>query len=478
MKEALKPVEFTSKDTRFIKGFAILLLMWHHLCASPDTYYTGTTFPSIISFGGRSLTSWFADMGNISITIFSFLGGYALARCYERPHFFSGKIIAIYKNFWKIFFIFVPIGFLFFAHQTPYNNSDYVLHRFEQFDLQGLLFNLVGFSTSYNIEWWFFFPYLKALLVGLVFIYLNRKRRSYYVEFAEMLLLMMIVSMLLSLPHSDNYAFIVNNSFLNDYFYRTEIVTCVIMGTIFGKYNLLPRLINWTHTLPFVIRKAVSIVVILFILVQRNGVPTYDYIFVPLLTVALFELFGFSAWIYKCMEYVGRNSSNMYYMHTFLIFYFGACARLIYKPNNSLVSFLIFVGSCLLISIAINRFYMVLGKLLSRSFLFRQGVFETKSDEVKAMAVTAEPVAGAVKDDKYNIEATSASEPDTLPETIFVDDYSAPIRCDGCGRELKLGKMFCSCSECGIYYVKNKYKDDNAIGEMCSGSKVIWIKKK
>lgn len=515
-KAALKPVVFSPVDTRFIKGFAILLLMWHHLCASPDNYAHGTTFPSIINVAGKSLTAWFAGVGNISITIFSFLGGYALARCYTKPHFFSNKIISLYKSYWKIFFIFVPIGFLFFAHQDAYCVADYVLFRFSQFDLQGFIFNLVGFSATYNIEWWFFFPYLKALLIGMVFIHLNKNRRSYYVEFAEMFIFMMILEMLLSLSYNEGFGFIGGNSYLMDYLSRTDIVSCMLMGCIFGKYELLPRLINWAHQLPLLIRKLSSVAVILFVIAQRNG-STYDYIFVPLLTVALFELFGFFKLAHKCMSFVGKHSANMYYMHTFLIFYFGVTAKLIYKPNSSLLSFLIFVASCLLLSVGINKLYEQLGRLLEKTFILKRGVFEeppedvhqlepavivqeTKeepvsiaaSDEYKEVVYTPVPVETIKDDSEKNEKTENADRADNtdktentgkkvnrdLPDVLFVEDYSEAFNCLGCQKELRLKKVFCTCPDCGIYYIKNKYRDDSAVIEMCSGNDVVWMRKK
>ena len=96
----------------------------------------------------------------------------------------------------------------------------------------------------------------------------------------------------------------------------------------------------------------------------RNGM-SQDYVLTPCFIIALFELFGYSGVMRKGLAFLGKNSSNMYYTHTFYIFYFGAIAKLIYKPNNAIICYIIFVVICLLGSILINKFYELCSKVLN-----------------------------------------------------------------------------------------------------------------
>ncbi len=484
------PNVFSPADTRFIKGFAILLLLWHHLTIAPDNYYSGATFPAKFIIDGKSLTQWFAGIGNISVTIFSFLGGYALYKCYTKPHFFTSKILSLYKNFWKIFFIFVPVGFLFFSHQEPYCAAEYVCHNFENFDPSGFIYNLVGLSTSYNSEWWFFMLYPKALFLGLMFIYMNRKRQSPYLEIGELLILKMIFSALLTLSSKEGFDFISGNTIFNDYFAKTEVVTGVVMGSIFAKYELLPGLIRKAHSLPFGARKVLPVIVFLFILVVRKT-TSMDYIMVPLLIVALYELFGYLKPVRKIMEFVGKHSGNMYYMHTFLIFYFGATSALIYKPDNSLVSFLIFVAMCLAISVAIEYFYGFLYKLIAKTGLIKPGVLEPvpvmnvqkPAPVVHVQNPGSDGNVGKSVPETLSTGNTVTGDPnlqsgETFRDTLLVDSYSDPVPCVKCGMMLTMGKMFCRCPECGIFYVKNKYSEDQGVREIVSGTSTVILKKR
>ncbi|MCR4788859.1 MAG: acyltransferase [Lachnospiraceae bacterium] len=479
---------FTSADTRFIKGFAILLLMWHHLCNSPGNYYLGTTFPPKFIIAGKSLTMWFAKQGNISVTIFAFLGGYAIYKCFERPHFFTNKLWSLYKNYWKIFFVFVPIGFMFFAHQEQYCEAGYTCGVFSNFDLTGFVYTLVGLSCSYNIEWWFFFFYVKAVLIGLVFVYLNKKRNSCFVEIGEILIFMFLFQALSSLSYQEGFDFLRNNAILNDYFSKIEVLACVLLGTVFGKYDILLGLINWIHSLPLFFRKFISVAAIIIILVCRNE-AAMDYVFVPALIPALYELFGYTSFTQKCMGFVGKHSSNMYYMHTFLIFYYGAVARLIYKPNNSFVSFLIFVASCLVLSIVINKFYEILYKIAEKIHLLDRLAFaqpqETskieKTEQIKVDAPSASVAEEKIvnKDEPENVVTVLPRKDEiTDGETVYVDDYKAPVVCSKCGNEVILGKQFGMCNSCGIYYVRNKYRNDQTVIGLIGDKSIVWIKKR
>ncbi len=464
---AVNKTSFTPADTRFIKGFAILLLMWHHLTISPDNYYRGTTFPLKFMVFGKNLGLWFANVGNISVTIFAFLGGYALAKCYSKPHFFSDKIWSLYKNYWKVFFVFVPIGFLFFSNQQQFSDAEYVLNNFREFDFSGFIYNLVGLSTTYNSEWWFFMMYIKAVFLGLIFIHLNRNKKSYYVEIAELLLFVMVFSFFSSLSdRNENFSFIKDISIFTDFFSMTRVTALLIMGTVFGKYDLLPSLINHLHRYPLLWRKLISFVVIVLILVQRK---TYsiDYILVPLLVVSLYELFGYYGLIRKVMGFVGTHSSNMYYMHTFLIFYFGATARIIYKPDNSFISFLVFVAMCLVISVVINKFYDLLAFVVGKTGLLKDRFSEEKAEISHDKAA----------DNKVSAESAPQSRQETFSDVMTVDNYSDPINCIKCNKELVMGKMFCVCHDCGIYYIRNKYMNDDAISDIVSQNSVVWVKK-
>ena len=69
--------------------------------------------------------------------------------------------IKVYKRFWQVFFIFVPIGFLFLS---------------KPFAIQEFLYNMFCLKFGYNHEWWFLGTYIELLLVLSVMLMANQKR--------------------------------------------------------------------------------------------------------------------------------------------------------------------------------------------------------------------------------------------------------------------------------------------------------------
>lgn len=354
---------FSAEDTRIIKGIAILLMLHHHMFISPDNYPYGTVFKTIINYNGTSITHAISEFGNYCITLFAFLGGYSIYKCYKKPHFFTNKLLTLYKNFWKVFIIFIPIAFLFFGNQNPHANADYINNTYSCFNFREFVLNLIGINYTYNSEWWFFIFYIKAVFLGLIFIYIFENNNSYYKEIFGIFIFVIILRLFFVIGSREEYAGITEDV-INFFFQNYSIVAAVFMGIVFSKYDLLSRVISWLHELPFLARKSLSILSILSVFLYRYGL-SMDFIYVPLFVVALFELFGYSSVMRKGLAFLGRNSSNMYYTHTFYIFYFGAIAKLIYKPNNAIICYIIFVVICLMGSILINKFYELCSKVLN-----------------------------------------------------------------------------------------------------------------
>ncbi|MCR5719574.1 MAG: acyltransferase [Lachnospiraceae bacterium] len=354
---------FSAEDTRIIKGVAILLMLFHHLLVSPDNYPYGTAFKTFISFNGTSLSYGISKFGNFCVSLFAFLGGYSIYKCYKKPHFFTNKLLTLYKNYWKIFFIFIPIGFIFFGNQAPHANANYINNVYSHFEFKGFILNLIGINYTYNSEWWFFIFYVKAVFLGLIFIRVFEKNDSYYKEILGIVVFIILLRLLYALGSIETFSGVLKDDIALIFQNHGNMAT-VFMGIVFSKYNLLDRVIGWLHDLPLMARKGLSILVIVAVFIYRYGMAM-DYVLVPLFVTALFELFGYSRVTRKGLGFLGKNSSNMYYTHTFYIFYFGAVAKLIYKPNNAIVCYIIFVAVCLVGSVLINKFYELCSKKIT-----------------------------------------------------------------------------------------------------------------
>ncbi|MFA0062718.1 acyltransferase family protein [Vibrio breoganii] len=141
----------SKKDSDFIKGIAIILMLIHHFFAFPDRYPEGFIFSSDTITG--KLVFEIALFGKICVPLFLFLSGYAYALIGEKDYgYYLSKIFRITRTYWLIFIVFIPLGFLFAPERY-------------QFTLSEFISNLFYLSHSYNYEWWFLQPYILIVFI-------------------------------------------------------------------------------------------------------------------------------------------------------------------------------------------------------------------------------------------------------------------------------------------------------------------------
>ena len=113
------PDRFLSvNDTIAMKAIAILCMLAHHLWTFPERI-AGGPLESFFHISGLPLTAHFGVFAKICVSMFFFLGGYGLYKKYfgKRYNLFE-RLKKLYFAYWKIFVIFVPIGFICFSNQA------------------------------------------------------------------------------------------------------------------------------------------------------------------------------------------------------------------------------------------------------------------------------------------------------------------------------------------------------------------------
>ncbi len=106
--------EFTSSDTKKIKGIAIILMLIHHLWTFPERLVGGELNHLFNIFGDSSIFI-IGSFGQICVSIFFFLGGYGIYMQSKKRNFnILNNLKKLYIAYWKVFIIFIPITPLFF----------------------------------------------------------------------------------------------------------------------------------------------------------------------------------------------------------------------------------------------------------------------------------------------------------------------------------------------------------------------------
>ena len=360
-------MNFSKQDTKMIKGVAIIFMLMHHLWGFPDRYYNGTVYYGFL-FNGKNIWVQLGQFGQICVSIFAFLGGYALYINCNKEHYFLRKIQSLYFGYWKVFAVVVPIGFLFFREQEVYCKAESLCSVFGMFSIESLMMNFLGVFHTYNAEWWFFLFFIKCIFVGVVFAKLCKKINNYYLEFLIILLIMFLTDNLVPTiaKYDDALKVIYKNFLFEDLFDHTIFKIMFLFGITFAKYNLLNQVYGFLEEKNKIIRKFVAVFTIIIIFFMRTMiVRNMDYIYVPIMIVSLYELLNVTV-LKNAFSYLGGHSANIYYSHTFFCYYFGITASMVYKINNPVMSLINLLLISLAFSIIINKMYEWINKLLKK----------------------------------------------------------------------------------------------------------------
>ena len=169
------------------EGYRILLMLLHHIMAFPDRIPTKYQFA--LPATALKHLQMVGSFGKICVYILMFLGGLGLAKQIEAHKFhLLRKIWNLYRVYWRVFFVFVPLGFMFFSQQPRYSRA-FMWNRFADFSFGKFIQNLTGYASTYNGEWWFVRVFVAAIVLGSIYYYLTEKINNVYVETGLVLLL-------------------------------------------------------------------------------------------------------------------------------------------------------------------------------------------------------------------------------------------------------------------------------------------------
>ena len=290
---------FTKEHTSCIKGLAIFFMLFYHLTGSPGRLTQITQL--IPSWYGTSITHAF----QICVPLFLFMGGFGLYKTYSKKTSFSyrdalKRIFNLYKQYWIIFFIFVPIGFLFI---------DYTFHPLE------FISNLLAITSSYNGEWWFLSLYIELLLLFPIVIRINVNLKYHLLIFLGIFL---ITRFLLQIDIWDNDNILIYHS-------RAFLINLPIwmLGIIFAKFNIFQLIISKIQDL-----RLNNILIAFFCLaiplLGRAYLPMIgvtEIVLVPVEIIGIIILCEKMNYAKSILYQLGKHSTNMWLIHSFFIFY-------------------------------------------------------------------------------------------------------------------------------------------------------------
>lgn len=223
----------TKEQSKMLQGMAILMMLYHHLFATPEAL--GITYFSLLRFGTVNAELKTAFFFKLCVGIYAFVSGYGLCRVLNKEtpallkttegffkRLFSDcitvlkRLFSFYTQYLLVFIIFVPIGFIFF-------------HR--EFVLSEFLLNLTGISSTYNGAWWYVLQYYKMLLllpfIDCFFVVFRNKN-----ELIKQIVFYLGIAVVCVVMYKKGVLFTVLD------FFQPAFLLCFIAGFLLSKYRI------------------------------------------------------------------------------------------------------------------------------------------------------------------------------------------------------------------------------------------------
>lgn len=327
---------FSKSETNAIKGVAILLMLEHHLFTFVDRIPKGVEYNQTIMFNdGISLLWQIGCFGKICVPIFMFLGGYAMYITIKRNGRKLHEMICnLYVKYWKVFVVFVPIGFLFFADQPDYCGETVICHVFSNFDIGELVRNFFCGDFKYNREWWFMRTYLCTSFLGYVYIQCTQKMRSFWKELYIVVLIAISVQNLWpAIGDIAELGTLHTNEFYSNIIMIDASCLSFFAGILFAKYDAISKLHEILRQRARKLHAFISIFGIIAVFYLRTT-SNLDILLVPCLIVFLIDIINVIPLLKQCFQFLGKHSSNMWLIHSFYCYYFYGVVKIVCSSNN------------------------------------------------------------------------------------------------------------------------------------------------
>jgi|GEM_PF-331975 len=297
-------MELSRDDTRVLKGIAILLMVLLHLFARKETngLYEPFAYVNEVPF-----VYYLAILGDACRPIYMFVTGYAFFYICSRPEGSPllkniKRIVKLYINFWVVFFIFVPLGFLLGSEKV------FV------WDVKRLLMDFLGLANNHNGAWWFLQVYIIFVLVSpLLITVIKRMPAIVLVFFSGLLFLVCHIQRYHPIISTENnlVKYMLNLSVL----LGTSLLSFVI-GACFAKHKVFTRINKATQHLRF--KNSIGLAVIVAVIALHSFIESSAIApFNGVMLICIFTLMNKSPVIVKTLDYLSKHSTNIWLCHMF-----------------------------------------------------------------------------------------------------------------------------------------------------------------
>ena len=370
-------MDFSRDDTKMVKGFAIILMLYHHLFAYPaERLQPGVSYTPLLTFTSVDSAMLIGLFGKMCVALFLFLGGYgtwmsfqakrdkqllaqpkdATASADPLSSFTLAKIKGLYVPYLKVFVIVVPLALLL--------GDARVTATFES-----LFWNITGLNITYNGEWWFFTDYLILLATfPLMVRFFARKHATVSVDLLAICIWNAAVTWIVpSLAQADWASEFTQSIIWQKLFETMQWSACFLAGCLFARWDLLTKTKErFSGRYLACIGFLLCLAFLVCLRFKLNVGYRYDFLYAPLVCIALSVLVTTKTGVLlsKPLMAIGKHSTNIWLTHSFFCYHW--CQAFIYLPQWSPLVFLLLLGVSYAFSLVIDFIWVWLSKVYAR----------------------------------------------------------------------------------------------------------------
>lgn len=334
----------TKEDSNALKGFAILLVLFHHL------FYN---HPEIsINIMGINVLNKAAILGKVSVAIFIILSGFGLSESCKNKEidlgkFYLTRLSNLYIRYWIIFIISLLAGTYIFNYSPSQVYGNQV--QYKMF-IEAIGFHMFSFGYGYNATWWFMTLIITLYLLFPILLVLTRTFKWIMLIFG--------------------YQFMMSETIINNAGWLSPYVSSFIVG-IFLSVAISDELKGRLGKLLSSNFTAFIVLIALILLTAYQRFQYYfadvyvDFIFGTLILFAVWVIIRKIKWINKTFSVFGTYSFEIFLIHSFIYYYFFP--KIIYGLKNPILMYLVLAAFSLLISVALHKLCNVINmKVMKR----------------------------------------------------------------------------------------------------------------
>lgn len=323
--------KFSKHDTSVIKGLAVMMLLCHHLGMG--------ILPAPIDWRANSLYTIIATLCKVCVALFVLLSGYGINESHKRKadsisdmRFVKNHLIKLMKQFWFIYIIFVPMGFVFHENPIEIYGKNFMGFIYFLLDFFGLK-SLFGTQTM-NQTWW----YMETVIV----LYILFPLLKYLCKKAPVLLLAVTFVPIVI------YSYFCDGSYDNcrEVFWIFPFV----VGILLSEHNVLGKLsaAMAVHFAPICVI-SVAAALIMTIVRSHFGIIA-DTLYAMTIIAACKATICRIKYVKGFFNSFGIHSANIFMMHSFLYCYFEPVKQIVFSVNSNIGCYLILLAECYVVS--------------------------------------------------------------------------------------------------------------------------------